>query len=252
VFCNEIGAQNKYLKGQFTGENLEKSFINVVNISQYKATISQLNGEFEIEAKIGDSILISSIQYTEKKFVVKKEFFEKVLEIPLELKVNELNQIDIYSLGLSGDLEKDAKSIKTDNFSQTQLGFPAYVQKFTREERRLYSATSSQGGLSIDYLFNLINGNINKYKQLVDFEKTDNSKDQLFQIFPKQFYKEDLNVPDNLIEDFIYYCVENNPQVVILIKQQNQLLLMELLPKLAKEYIILKNNEKNKNQTIDD
>lgn len=89
--------ENSLLLGIFTGENLERSFINVININQYKATISQLDGKFEIEAKTGDSILISSIQYAEIKFVVKPEYFEDVLEILLKLKLNELQQLDIYS-----------------------------------------------------------------------------------------------------------------------------------------------------------
>jgi len=245
-------AQSKILRGQFIGENLEKSFINVININQYKASISQLDGKFKIEAEIGDSILISSIQYSEIKFVAKEEFFKEGLEIPLKLKLNELNEVDIYSLGLSGNLEKDAKTIKTNSFSQTQIGFPAYVQRFTREERRLYTASSSQGGLSLDYILNLINGNIKMYKQLVKYERVDKSKNKLFQIFPKSFYEEDLSVPDNLIEDFIYYCIENNSKVIELMKEENQLLLLELLPKLAKEYLEIKKSENNKYTTIDD
>jgi hypothetical protein len=243
----DLKAQNQKMRGQFTGEDLEKSFINVINLNQYTATISQLDGKFEIQASTGDSILISSIQYSEIKFVVKEEYFKDGVEIPLKLKVNELNQVDIYSLGLSGNLEKDVRGIKTNDFSQTQLGFPAYVERFTREERRLHSATSSQGGLPLDYLFNLINGNIKMYKQLVEYERTDRKKDKLFQIFPERFYQEDLNVPDNLIEDFIYYCAENNDEVVQLIRQQNKLLLMELLPKLAEEYLSIKENEKKPN-----
>jgi hypothetical protein len=247
-----VFSQNKTLKGQFTGKNLEKSFINVININQYKATISQLDGKFEIDAKTGDSILISSIQYSEIKFIVKPEFFKESIEIPLRLKINELQEVDIYSLGLSGNLEKDASNIRTDDFSQTQLGFPAYVQRFTREETRLHSAMSSQGGLPLDYLFNLINGNIKMYKQLIQYERTDKKKNKLLQFFPKRFYEEDLSLPDNLVEDFIYYCVENHPKVVQLMKDQNQLLLMEVLPELAEEYLAIKESELNKNQSIND
>jgi len=251
--CLSLVAQdNKALKGQFTGANLEKSFINVININQYKATISQLNGKFEIEAKVGDSILISSIQYSEIKFVVKPDFFKENIEIPLKLKVNELLDVNIYSLGLSGDLKKDIKNIKTDGFSQTQLGFPAYKQKYTRAERRLYSAMSSQGGIPIDYLFNIINGNIKKYKKLIEYERTDRNKNKLNNLFSSKFYTDDLNIDKALVEDFIYYCIEKNTKVVKLIRKRNKLLLLELLPRLAVEYIQMKESEKDKTQTIDD
>ena len=107
-------SQNQNLKGQFTGENLDKSFINVINLNQYKATISKQDGKFEIPAKVGDSILISSIQYVEVKFLVKPEFFEEQIEIPLKLKVNKLEQVNLYSLGLTGNLETDVEHIKTN------------------------------------------------------------------------------------------------------------------------------------------
>lgn len=249
---NIFAQDNNVLKGQFTGENLEKSFINVINISQYKATISQLDGKFEIEAKVGDSILISSIQYKEMKFEVKPAFFEEDIEIPLKLKVNELLDVNIYSLGLTGDLQKDVESIKTNNFSQTQLGFPAYKEPYTRAERRLYTAMSSQGGVPLDYLFNLINGNIKKYKKLIEYEKIDKNKEKLNRLFSNRFYTEDLNVDQSLIEDFIYYCLENNSEVLKLIKERNKLLLIEKLPQLAEEYIQMKESEKDKTQTIDD
>lgn len=110
----------------------------------------------------------------------------------------------------------------------------------------------SQGGLPLDYLFNLINGNIKMYKQLIQYERTDKKKSGLFQLFPKRFYEEDLSVPDRLVEDFIYYCVENKPKVIELMKGKNHLLLLEVLPDMAKEYMALKESEKDKTQTIDD
>ncbi|MGX1025123.1 hypothetical protein [Psychroflexus sp. MBR-150] len=247
-YFNLSFAQNKTIKGQFTGKNLDNSFINIINLNQYKATISQEDGRFEIPAKVGDSILISSIQYSEVKFLVKPEFFEDEIEIPLSLKVNELQDVNLYSLGLTGDLAKDAESIETYDFSQTQLGFPAYIEYYTREERRLAGVSGSL----IGYLINLMNGNIKMYKNLIVYERTDNRKERLHQLFPERFYHEDLNIPSNLIEDFTYYCIENHPEVIKLTQQKDKLLLTELLPKLAQDYIKLKESEKDKTQKIND
>ena len=241
-------SQNQKLKGQFTGENLDKSFINVINLNQYKATISKLDGKFEIPAKVGDSILISSIQYVEVKFLVKLEFFKERIEIPLKLKVNELNDVNVYSLGFTGDLAKDAKSIKTQDFSQTQFGFAPYIEYYTPEERRLAVASGS----SLDYLINLINGNIKMYKKLVEYERIDKNQTRLNNLFPDRYYTENLNIPENLIEDFAYYCVENHPEVIELSRQKDKLMLVELLAKLAKTYIELKETEKDKIQKIND
>jgi hypothetical protein len=244
-------AQEFELKGQFTGKNLEKSFINVINTSTYKATISQLDGKFKIPVAVGDSILISSIQYKEVKFIVKAEYKSEAIEIPLKLKINELAQVDVYSLGLTGDLNKDAGNIKTNEFNQRAVGLPAPKKQLTKNERRLYAAKSSAGGIPLDYVFNLINGNIKMYKQLIKYDQIDNQEAKLGRIFPERFYTEDLNLPDNLVEDFVYYCVEQHPATLNLMKQQNTLELYEVLPGIADEYLKLKEGEKDKTKTID-
>jgi len=245
-------AQDFELKGQFTGQNLDRSFINVINTSSYKATISQLDGKFKIPVRVGDSILISSIQYMDVKFIVKPEYENESIEIPLKLKINELQEVDVYSLGLTGDLDKDAGNIKTNEFNQRAAGLPVPKKQLTKNERRLYAAKSSAGGIPLDYMFNLINGNIKMYKQLIQYDRVDNQKVKLGSIFPERFYTEDLNLPDNLIEDFVYYCVEQHPQTVSLMRQKNTLELYEVLPNIAEEYLKLKEGENVKTQNKDD
>jgi len=152
--------QNFKLKGQFTGANLEKSFINVINTSQYTATISQEDGKFEIYTKVGDSILISSIQYKDVKFIVKPDYKTESLEIPLELKVTELENVDIYSTGLSGDLKKDAEHIKLEeaiplNMSMTDLA-KAYDPEVTAQSEfnlRNIAMEKNQPNLSTNFNF---------------------------------------------------------------------------------------------------
>ncbi len=253
VFClTNSEAQTFEIRGQFTGDNLEKSFINIINTTQYKATISQLDGQFKIPAVAGDSILISSIQYEDVKFIVKAEFENQELQIPLKLKINELEQVDVYSFGLTGDLNKDAENIKTNDFHQTQIGIPTPKKRLTKNERRLYTAKSSGGGIPLDYVFNLINGNIKMYKQLIAYERVDKKKNRLKSIFPERFYTEDLNLPENLIEDFVYYCVENHPETLKLMKQRNSLELYDILPSIAEGYLKMKESENDKTQRIDD
>jgi len=246
-----VHAQDFELKGQFTGQNLEKSFINVINTSTYKATISQLDGKFRIPVRVGDSVLISSIQYMDVKFIVKPEYKNESIKIPLKLKINELQQVDVYSLGLTGDLDKDAGNIKTNEFNQRAAGLPVPKKQLTKNERRLYAAKSSAGGIPIDYVFNLINGNIKMYKQLIKYDRVDTQKAKMGSIFPERFYTEDLNLPENLIEDFVYYCVEQHPETVHIMRQKNTLELYEVLPDIAEEYLKLKEGETIKNKHDD-
>lgn len=233
---------NKILKGEFTGENLEKSFINVINVNQYKASISQLDGKFEIEAKAGDSILISSIQYLEIKFLVKPEFFEEGLEIPLKLKVNELNQVNLYSIGLTGNLDTDAKNIKLDeSLIMDIVSFNisnAYDENVgTQSVFTLRNVAMEQNPIpaSVDFkaVFRLVNRlfkkrNKNSKSTLKPFEQSDKLEDV-------DFFVNILKINEEKISQFIGYAKENGLTNELL-KQSNELDLIQFLMDISEDF----------------
>ena len=177
-------SQNQNLKGQFTGENLDKSFINVINLNQYKATISKQDGRFEIPAKVGDSILVSSIQYVEVKFLVKPEFFEEQIEIPLKLKVNELEQVNLYSIGLTGHLETDIQHIKTNeplNIDIRSFDISnAYHEVGTQSEFSVRNVALEQNqipsNINLIAVFKLVKKLFSKKEKTTSFQRTNITK----------------------------------------------------------------------------
>ena len=213
--CQFCYSQNFKVKGQFTGSNLEKSFINVINTTQFTATISQQDGEFEIYASVGDSILISSIQYKEVKFIVKPEFKTEPIEIPLTLKVTELEKVDIYTTGLTGDLEKDAKAIKLDenmalNFNLIDLA-KAYDPEITAQSEfniRNHALEKNQPNLATNFdfimmgkmLVNLIAKKKNKNKRNISHQ------DLVFTIDDVSSLSYYLNIEEQNLEAFMTYA----------------------------------------------
>jgi len=223
---SSLYSQNFELKGQFTGNNLEKSFINVINISTYKATISQKDGKFQISAKVGDSILISSIQYNAVKFVVKSEFKIQPIKIPLKLKVTELENVDIYSIGLSGDLEKDAQHIRIDetidlNFSMRDLANAYDPEISARPEFTLRNIALEQNQPNLATNVNFIAiaaGLISLFKskkgkptkKIRDVENQYNSG--ISKLEDLEFYKSFLAIEKENIEEFIVFTNQNGLQ----------------------------------------
>lgn len=235
-------AQNKKLKGKFIGENLEKSFINVINVNTYKATISQLGGKFEIEAEVGDSILISSIQYKEMKFVVKPEFFNNSIEIPLKLKVNELDQVNLFSINLTGNLESDAKNIKLNKSSKLDFGTfdvsKAYDEEVTTQaEFSLRNVAMEQNPIpaSVNFrrVFKLISGLFTKRDQYKN--GTDNKSSLIGKLGGKDFFIDFLNIKENQIGQFISYA-KGNGLTNELFKQSNDLDLIQFLMEISEDF----------------
>jgi hypothetical protein len=216
-------SQEFELQGEFSGKNLEKSFINVINTSTYQATISQLNGKFNIPVHVGDSILISSIQYKDVKFVVKPEYKTELVNIPLQLKVTELEKVDIYSIGLSGNLEKDAKSIKLDpafelNMSPIDLA-NAYDDEFTAQSEfnlRNIALEKNQPNLPTNFDFLAIAAGIasmlipkkNKKANKNTFVKTQNISNYS-KLEDIDFFNDYLSINEENVDAFMTYAYNN-------------------------------------------
>ncbi|MEI6864739.1 hypothetical protein [Flavicella sp.] len=128
--------------------------IHVLNLSSNFGTISNLNGQFEIEVKLNDTLLISGIKYIEKIIVIRAEIMNSsYIPIKLEVKVNELTEV-VISNGLSGNLWSDISNMKKAKskytFSSEVLNFStAGVNPLTVDDewaRRKTSDNSSLGG----------------------------------------------------------------------------------------------------------
>lgn len=246
LFSSDLISQNFTIKGQFTGENLEKSFINVINTTQYEATISQLDGKFSITAQVGDSILISSIQYKDVKFVVKEEFKSEHIKIPLKLKINELDDVDVYSLGLTGDLEKDADNIQIDEsiaFSLSSFDISnAYDPEVTTQsEFTLRNLALEKNQPNIPTNFNIIGIAGALVNTIFKKKKTKNKKGLIETESHTLTYndilslKHHLNLEEEEIENFMSYAYANGLDKISK-KNTNELDLVQFLLELSNEF----------------
>lgn len=235
-------AQNNIMKGKFTGENLEKSFINIININQAKATISQLDGNFEIQAREGDSILISSIQYKEIKFVVKPEYFEELIEIELHLKVNELSQVDLYSIGLTGNLTTDAENIRTEdssimNISRSDIAnaYDENVETQAVFTHRNVAMEQNSIPASVDFIkvFSLMGRLFKKNKKKNNSETE--YKYQRSRLDDIDFLINVLEIKEDDVGHFLDYA-ESKGISKTMLKPSNELDLIEFLIKISKEF----------------
>lgn len=86
--------------------------IHVFNKTYQKYTITNQDGEFEIQAKVNDTIVFTAIQFKLKSVVLNEETINEDLYVLLEEQLNELAEVYI-GYKLTGNLAADAKNIKT-------------------------------------------------------------------------------------------------------------------------------------------
>ncbi len=241
-----LSAQNFIVQGNFSGNNLERSFINVINTTQYTASISQLDGKFQISAQVGDSILISSIQYKDVKFIVKEKFKTQTLEVPLKLKVTTLDDVDVYSLGLSGDLEKDAKAIRIDESMSLNFGsfdlYNADDPDLTSESEfkmRNLAMEKNQPNLPANFdvlnlALALVQTIFKKKKQNKSF-KIENADIQKFTLKDIERLTYYLDIEESEIENFLAYAFKNGLRSELK-NTTNEMDLVQFLLELSENY----------------
>jgi len=191
--------------------------ISVINCMNKMMAATDKDGCFSIQAKEGDILNFSGIDYKYlKKYVYKHEYNSGIMEVDMVFNAVELDEVVVN---------------KYANITAENLGIiPRGQKKFTPQERRLYS---NSGG--IQGLFSSISGEKEVLKMNVEIEKKELLLKKLEYLFGNKYYTKTLKIPEELIKGFQYYCVENN-EFVESLSHKNKSMSMFLMTNLAIGY----------------
>ena len=199
----------KLLKGEIVSDSIPASGIHVVNLDQEKGTTSDASGEFLIYVALGDRILFSSVQFENRQIVIRKvEFDSGKIEVKLYPARNELDEVQISDLKLSGYLDEDVSRINI--FDRNKFGISLAQKRPTQIERHLHTATTSAGGIPLDLLLNTINGKIAMLKKAKANDEMAVSVDEGLNSVGREFFISELKLPETEVINFIYYCARDS------------------------------------------
>lgn len=217
-------SQNTTLSGEVSSVDLEGvsiENIHVINKSQRIFTTTDVSGTFEVDAKAGDTIVFSAVQYKLQTVLVSEENIKnKTLKVVLEQQVNELPEA-VIGFTLTGDLTKDVSNSDakpTINFYD--VGIPGYKGKRkTKSERLLQEASDlfptaggSLGGfggsVSATALINAISGRTKALKKRVALEANTVLMYAIKGRLSETFFKNN-PLKEELRMDFFYFCAED-------------------------------------------
>lgn len=207
----------KIIIGTVISDTAKLEGISVINCMNKKMAVTDKDGCFSIQAKEGDILNLSGIDYKYlKKYVYKHDYNLGMMEIDMIFNAVELDEVVI---------NKDA-NISAENLRIIPRG----QIKFTPQERRLYS---NSGG--IQGLFSSISGEKEILKMNVEIEKKELLLKKLDYLFGNKYYTKTLKIPEELIKGFQYYCVED-PRFVESLSLKNKFMSMFLMTNLAIVY----------------
>jgi hypothetical protein len=233
--------ERQILKGKINvPADAEASNINVYNMNSEKGTMTNSYGDFLIEVKTKDHLLISSVQFQNFEVEITKQLMdERDILINIRENVNLLNEVTVSSNVLSGNLDVDVKKIGS---TDTNLDI-------------------DQNELINGYDANItIDSNVRAENVAVDNEYLDNPMDfvQIFKMFVKKkdkkenvfvenidvevrkmydnsFFKEHFNIKEEKINEFIFYAFDHGYDDKLL-KKGNEMDLIQFLLDKAEEF----------------
>ncbi len=215
-------SQSKELKGIIIASG-DVEGIHIINKTSRKNTTSNNYGVFDIEVKLNDTLLFSSVQYEKKTVIISsKDIQNELFTITLKDRINELDEVIIGEV-LTGNLGSDVANSKAkQSINFYDVGIPGYKgPKKTYRERDLFDADGGSwindlssnglgagGGLNLNKLLNKISGRTKKLKRNLNIERKSNLlktvreqlTNTLFELYP-------LDVRHHA--EFFFFCSED-------------------------------------------
>ena len=224
----------KIIKAKIITKARDLESIYIINLRTEKDFVADSQGNFTINAIVGDTIMFSGVQIVGKKIQIKEEDFTKdLLFVNLEPMMNKLDEVVI---------------VRYDDLNAFKLGIISKpAKKYTPAERRLYTAKgTNQIGLdtrlSLDGIINAFSGRTAMLKKEIEIEKKELALKLLEETFEVGYFTNKLKIPADYVKGFMYYLAEN--QIIkMLLDKKNNTLLMFRMSELATKYIEIINQK---------
>lgn len=228
VFCitNLLFSQEKNAfecHGKVNADMTNLEGIYVINLKTENAAVTDSKGYFTIKASVGDTLLLSSVQFKSvKKEIRWQEIQSHMFFVSMEPILNELKEV----------------VVKRPSVSAESLGIIPYGQKkYTPAERKLAAATSGKfNPMGLDPLLNYFSGRTAMLKKELEVEKKEGYLVQLENLFNTNHYVNTLHIPTDYVKGFLYFAVEN-PKFTRVLETKNRTSIEFLLGELATQYL---------------
>jgi hypothetical protein len=227
---------------------------HIVNLNTKHGTITASNGRFKIFAKVGDTLEITSIQYQEKKYLIRRSSFSfEGFVLYLKPKIYELEEIKLKKHKLTGSLGVDLNVVPTSyapTINAVTLGLPNAGSKLMKKvDREIYTATTSASGISLDLILNVLSGRL----KMLKFKKIIVEEDEAVLLMFKKFqyvFEQSFNIKKENAYRFLYFSIADSLYNEKLLN--NEFTLIQFLQNKATDFRTLKNNVKLKKRKIND
>ena len=226
--------ERQLLRGRIITDTIQdKSGVHVINMNAEKGTTTDDQGKFIIVAREGDSIYFSSVQFENENVIVTQDHLENNLNKPLMRKFNELDEIQLDNIKLSGVLSGDITRMPKSVYEKYGMPFP--------KPRRSSLQLAIQNNVNdpVTFVLNYFNG---KTKQLEKAEKNNLKSiavNKCLLLMGEDYFVNGLDLPREEIINFLFFCSDEN-KFSELVNAEKPFALMQIFSEKIEEFKILR------------
>lgn len=193
--------------------NLYLNQIFVTNLNTQKTVLADFNGDFKIQAKVGEIIRFTSIISDRKDVkITPNMMFSYHNLIQLKAAYTDIEEVIIPNFKVSGNLRKDVLALHTDKKKEQiekAIGLPR--PKGDGLPTQLPIAGFSGGGLTfgLNSIFDLISGVQKKKERLQEYETMTNNIANIQKYFGDDYFVR-LKIPKELISNFLQFVYSSD------------------------------------------
>jgi len=231
-----------FIKGQVSVDSyMDAGDINIYNMNTAEGAATNKYGEFIIKVGLNDRLMVSSIQYQEFMVVVDEGVLKnKTINIKISEAVNELDEVTVKPYDLSGNVQADVAKIKTVDAARPGLSSVEMVNTYDYKFRDDKNSQVENTAIDKGYLTNGLNfanmfRAIFNTKSKVGDTHTEEIDVAIRKVYNDDFFKRNLDIKEENINDFIFYAQENGLQPTML-EKGNELDLIEFLIEKSRAY----------------
>lgn len=219
----------RILRGQVLYRNTIVPNENVINATSEMATITNGRGEFAIMVKKDDELVFTAVNYQLKVVTITDAILKNNrLVVEVNEKITELDEVIVTPDQQERFIQLKNKILKEEFEYETDRSTEVENIAFSDTERGM------QNGLNF----------VGIYKALAKILKKDRDEEKaplkmsevLRQVYDDEFFVLDLQVPQDQIEAFLFYCDAQMPAQSLL-KKDNEFQLIDFLVTHSKTFL---------------
>jgi len=197
--------------------------VNVRNDDSGFTTSTAADGTFKIMVRVDEALVFTAVNLETRRIKITQEILkngfvkaamsETTVPLP-EVTVNDNKGITAEKLGI----------------------IPRGQRKYTQAQRRLHEATSGGGIVPLNPILNAMSGRTRMLKKEIQVEQKEKLLLQLDGWFDYDYYTQTLKIPEDYVDGFDYYII-NDADFVRALKAKNKTLTKFLALGLARNYL---------------